>query len=144
MWKNGYIELLNPTRPHSIIEYIKSIDSLWFHILIIVLIITILSFVLDLTLIRIIMGTLFLLFLPGYLLLEFLYPTGSLHSLEKIAFSISLSMVLVSLLGLIMNFTPTGILSLETIVLIAIVNLALGVLVLLRKYDLTLHAEGGH
>ncbi len=144
MWKNGDIELFNPSAPSNIIEYIKSIDSLWFYITLLLIILTIISFTFNLVPARIIFGTLFLLFIPGYLLLEYLYPTGNFHSLEKIALSIGLSIVMVSLIGLIMNYTPAGILSIETILFMSIMDTILGVLVLIRKYRLIVSIKGGH
>lgn len=50
------------------------------------------------------------LFLPGYSLVEALYPgEGELSPLERLALSIGLSLALVPLTGLILNYTPWGI-----------------------------------
>jgi uncharacterized membrane protein len=56
------------------------------------------------------LGSVMVLFLPGYSLVEALYPDeGSLSPLERLALSIGLSLALVPLVGLILNYTPWGI-----------------------------------
>jgi uncharacterized membrane protein len=56
------------------------------------------------------LGSLIMLFLPGYALVEALYPKEEdLSPLERLAFSIGLSLALVPLVGLILNYTPWGI-----------------------------------
>jgi uncharacterized membrane protein len=63
--------------------------------------------------IRIILGLPFLLFIPGYLLIFILFPMkqeyNGINKLERIGLSFGFSIALVSLLGLVLNFTPWGI-----------------------------------
>ncbi|MCC6010753.1 MAG: DUF1616 domain-containing protein, partial [Fervidicoccaceae archaeon] len=55
-------------------------------------------------------GSLFVLFLPGYALVEALYPDErELAPLERLALSIGLSLAVVPLIGLLLNYTPWGI-----------------------------------
>jgi len=62
------------------------------------------------TVARIILGLPFLLFFPGYTLAAALFPKkGSLGGLERVALSFGLSIAVVPLIGLILNFTPWGI-----------------------------------
>jgi uncharacterized membrane protein len=60
--------------------------------------------------IRIILGLPFLFFIPGYTLVFALFPTKKekigIDSIERIALSFGFSIAIVSLLGLILNFTP--------------------------------------
>jgi len=79
--------------------------------------------------VRIALGVLLVLFSPGYVLVSVLYPIrGRLAGAERIALSIGLSLALVPLLGLALNFAPGGIhltsilltLTLWTVVLAAI------------------------
>ena len=59
---------------------------------------------------RIALGLLFVLFLPGYILLSALFPRrGDLGGIERVALSFGLSIAVVPLIGLILNYTPWGI-----------------------------------
>ena len=59
---------------------------------------------------RIVLGLPFLLFSPGYALIAALFPKkGSLDGIERIALSFGLSIAVVPLIGLILNYTPWGI-----------------------------------
>jgi len=59
---------------------------------------------------RIIFGLCLVLFFPGYTLLSALFPRkGSLGGVERIALSFGLSIAIVPLVGLILNYTPWGI-----------------------------------
>ena len=59
---------------------------------------------------RIVLGLLFVLFFPGYTLLSALFPRkGSLSGIERIALSFGLSIAVVPLIGLVINYTPWGI-----------------------------------
>jgi len=67
--------------------------------------------------IRYILGSIFILWLPGYTFIKALFPTQlpnknsseSLDTIERIAFSIGMSLALVSIVGLLLNYTPWGI-----------------------------------
>ncbi|MCK4222104.1 MAG: DUF1616 domain-containing protein, partial [Dehalococcoidia bacterium] len=55
---------------------------------------------------RIVLGLPFLLFSPGYALIAALFPKkGSLDGIERIALSFGLSIAVVPLIGLILNYT---------------------------------------
>ena len=59
---------------------------------------------------RTILGTLFVLFFPGYVLMVTLFPRkGQMGGVERIALSFGMSIAVVPLLGLILNYTPWGI-----------------------------------
>jgi len=60
--------------------------------------------------VRIALGLIFVLFLPGYTLVAALFPKReSLGAIERTALSFGLSIAVVPLIGLIMNYTPWGI-----------------------------------
>jgi hypothetical protein len=66
---------------------------------------------------RNILGVIFVLFLPGYALIKALFPvnmpiktsTENLEALERFALSISMSIALVAIVGLLLNYSPWGI-----------------------------------
>jgi hypothetical protein len=58
---------------------------------------------------RYILGSLFVLLLPGYSLIKALFPTKELDNIERIALSIGMSLALVPITGLLLNYTPWGI-----------------------------------
>lgn len=59
---------------------------------------------------RIVLGLPFLLFFPGYTLVAALFhKKGSLGGVERVALSFGLSIAVVPLIGLVLNFTPWGI-----------------------------------
>ena len=65
--------------------------------------------------VRIILGIPIVLFIPGYLLVSVLFPgkktEKGLDVVEKIALSLGVSIAIVPLLGIVLNYTPWGITS---------------------------------
>jgi uncharacterized membrane protein len=108
--------------------------------LVIIFILTLICFpVITLTegILRIILGLFFLLICPGYTVMAALFPAkNNVKTIERAAFTIVLSFTLVSLAGLILNYTPWGIrLTPIYIVMAIIVTLASGI-TFLRRYRL--------
>ena len=58
---------------------------------------------------RYLLGSIFVLFLPGYSLIKALFPTKELDNIERAALSIGMSLALVPITGLLLNYTPWGI-----------------------------------
>jgi len=89
--------------------------SLWFWVAlgVTVLAVTVVLFIPDffpVVVIRWGLGSVLVLFLPGYALLQLLFPKPSeMDSLERFALDIGLSLALVPLIGLVLNYTPWGI-----------------------------------
>lgn len=63
----------------------------------------------PLVVIRWVAGSIFVLFLPGYVTSRALFPKKELDSVENFALSLGLSLALVPLMGLVLNYTPWGI-----------------------------------
>ena len=60
--------------------------------------------------VRVLLGLLLVLFLPGYSLVAALFPRkDDLDGIERIALSFGLSIAVVPLIGLALNYTPLGI-----------------------------------
>lgn len=101
--------------PTSLETYIFSIHAIWFWITIILSTATTLSvFTISEKLypyvfLRYILGSIFVLFLPGFTLIKTLFPTREIDNIERTALSIGMSLALVPLVGLLLNYTPWGI-----------------------------------
>ena len=59
--------------------------------------------------VRYLFGAVFVLFLPGYCLIKALFSSKELDNIERLALSVGLSLALVPLVGLLLNYTPWGI-----------------------------------
>ena len=91
---------------------------------------------------RYVFGSVLILFLPGYSLIEALYPKRELDELTRFALSIGLSLALVPLVGLVLNYTPFGIRLLPVTISIAGLTLMLLVYALFRKHQYYKLAKG--
>ncbi len=59
---------------------------------------------------RVVLGLAFILFLPGYVIVSALFPKAEdLDTIERIALSFGISIAVVPLIGLLLNYTPWGI-----------------------------------
>lgn len=83
---------------------------------------------------RYVFGSLLILFLPGYSLIELLYPKKELDELTKFALSLGLSLAIVPLVGLVLNYTPFGIRLLPVALSLSGLTLVFLVLALRRKH----------
>ena len=67
--------------------------------------------------VRYVLGTIFVLWLPGYTFIKALFPAEppiktsekSLDTIERVALSLGMSLALVPIVGLLLNYTPWGI-----------------------------------
>ncbi|HEY42265.1 MAG TPA: DUF1616 domain-containing protein [Dehalococcoidia bacterium] len=83
-------------------------DLIVLNLLVLLLVIIILSF--PTNVVRIILGIPFVLFFPGYILVTALFPRKeSINNVLRLVLSLGLSIVIVPLIGLILNYTPWGI-----------------------------------
>lgn len=87
-------------------------------------------------------GTLFVLFLPGYALLKALYPNKEPDGLTRFALSIGLSIALVPLVGLVLNYTPLGLRLGPVAASLAVLTAALLSAALARRYQYYRLAKG--
>ena len=96
---------------------------------------------LPLVAIRWVLGSLFVLFIPGYVTVEALFPKGrELDTIERFALSVGLSLALVPLVGLLLNYTPWGIRLNPIVVSLTILTVALAMVALAREYRLSTEA----
>ncbi|WP_292366575.1 MULTISPECIES: DUF1616 domain-containing protein [unclassified Methanoculleus] len=79
----------------------------------------------------------FILFIPGYLLVAALFPArGDLDGIERVALSIGLSIAIVPLLGLALNYTPWGIRLDPIAVTLVVFSLVIGLIAQFRRREL--------
>jgi hypothetical protein len=84
---------------------------------------------------RWVFGSLFVLLIPGYVALEALYPRkGVLTSFQRFTLGFGLSLALVPLVVLILNYTPYGIRLTPIIISLTILTLGLTGIALARHY----------
>ena len=132
------IQLVEKTPYAGFASYAFSPSALWYWF---ALIATILSLVLisvstGLALyLRYLFGGLLVLFLPGFSLVELLYSKRKeLDDLTRVALSIGLSLAIVPLTGLVLNYTPWGIRLLPVAVSLVGLTVILLTLALRRKH----------
>ena len=135
------IELVDPKPPESVLGFLISSRSTWFWLLTSTVILTLLAVYLSpiipaFAYVRYVLGSLFVLYLPGAALIELLYPRREdLSQLERLALSIGLSLALVPLVGLILNYTPWGIRLNPIIISLTILTLGLSLGAVARKHS---------
>jgi len=121
----GKIRLARPVgkTPQKLTEYLRTGNANWYWATIILSIataataFTIPENLFPLVFVRYVLGAIFVLWLPGYSFIKALFPTESplenksrdLDTIERIALSIGLSLALVPIIGLLLNYTPWGI-----------------------------------
>lgn len=101
--------------------------------IIIVLLIIVITFFPSSAL-RMVLGLPFLLFFPGYTLTAALFPRkNQLDSIERLALSFGLSIVVVPLSGLILNYTAWGITLYSILISVTIFILAISIIAWFRR-----------
>ena len=135
--------------PTSTKKYVFSQKALWYwEIIALSIAITILVFAIPeavrpITYVRNVLGLIFVLFLPGYAFIKALFPTTvhlqtgteNLHNIKRIALSIGISLVLVSIVGLILNYTPWGIRLVPITLSLLLLTIVSATAAVLREYQ---------
>lgn len=136
------VKLIDPNPPKSFASYMLSRYNYGFAAAVMLIVLCLFSIYASslhsvITVLRIVLGALFVLFLPGYSLVEALYPReGELSPLERLALSIGLSLALVPLVGLALNYTPWGIRLNPIIAALSALTLTLLIVSTRRKFSL--------
>ena len=80
------------------------------------------------------LGLAFVLFFPGYVFVNALFPNRKeLDNLERLALSFGLSIAIVPLIGLALNFTPWGIRLIPILISLTVVNVLFALLAIYRR-----------
>lgn len=87
--------------------------------------------------VRILLGLPLVLFLPGYALIALLFPRkDDLDGIERVALSFGLSIAVVPLTGLALNYTPFGIRLSPVLFSLSVLTVALAIGAVLRRAEL--------
>ena len=134
---------------NDLINYLKSIHALWFWFtfsiaVIYPIIIFCIPPVQPAVIIRQILTIVQFFWLPGHILVKIVFPKrtqelqskGNLEPLERFALSIGISVVLIPVIGLFLNYTPSGITLTPTLLGLMAVILSLSLVALAREYQI--------
>ena len=100
-------------------DYLLSIHAYWYLIIVALAAITTILVLANLegtpiiggvfVYARYLFGSIFVLFLPGYSFIKALFPVKEIDNVERAALSIGMSLAIVAINALILNYTPWGI-----------------------------------
>ncbi|MDR2720635.1 MAG: DUF1616 domain-containing protein [Nitrososphaerota archaeon] len=91
---------------------------------------------------RLLFGAIFVLFVPGFCLLKMLFPTKlpievsseSLDKVERFVLSVGMSMVIVPIVGLLLNYTPWGIRFIPVLLSLVALTIFFALVAFVRDY----------
>jgi hypothetical protein len=133
-----------PPTAKSLREYLRLWErNLWLYLVLAIsfatlLVIYVVPSELPFVALRWVLGSVFVLFIPGYVAVEALFPEGrELDSIERFALSVGLSLALVPLVGLLLNYTPWGIRLTPIVISLTILTVGLAMVALFRRYRMS-------
>jgi len=137
MWKRGELNIEHEPLENAVM-FLASVDGVWYWVTLAITLASLAVVMLvkggPLMPIRYLLGAVSVLFMPGYSIVEALYPRGDeLAPLERLALSIGLSLAVVPLVGLILNYTPWGIRLIPIVISNTALTIALLTVAALRK-----------
>lgn len=136
-WVYGRIRLRDPDPPRSWYEALLRPDySLWLYTLYALTLASLAAVWLG-GVPALAGAFLLVFFLPGHALVKLLYPGGRLKPLEELGLSIVLSIAIVPVVGLVLNYTPLGIRPVPSAILLALVAFLGGLAGHRREYLLS-------
>jgi len=137
-YKKGTLSLTESNPPTNIASYFFNLESTWFWAITALVAATLLAvFTINTSALiyaRYVLGGVFILFLPGFMLMSALYPRKEMDELEKAALSIGLSLAIVPLIGLVLNYTPWGIRLEPIMISLALFTEILAATVVVRRF----------
>jgi hypothetical protein len=141
--KAGQVDVEDmPPSTTSLLEYLRLWErNWWFYMAVAIPLMTILVIYavpsqFPLIVVRWAFGSALVLFIPGYVTLEALLPKGhEFDRIERFALSVGVSLTLIPLIGLLLNYTPWGITLTPILISLALFTLALSFLALERQYQ---------
>ncbi len=157
------IHTVETTKPEKLASYLTSKYAFWYWTTITltiattIVVFTVPENAYPLVYIRYSLGIIFVLWLPGYTFIRALFPQhlpftkGPAHTLEtsekdldtieRIAQSIGMSLALVSITGLLLNYTPWGIRLTPIILSLLPLTIILATTAMIREYQTKPHEQ---
>jgi hypothetical protein len=141
--------------PRKFSKYLKTTECYWYWIILTLIATTIASvFVIPeysypLVYVRNVLGALFVILLPGYSFVRALFPQKStsreelkyLSPLERLALSVVMSIVTVSVVSLLLNFTWIGIRLIPIVICIVLLTTLFSTVAITREYRMSLEKK---
>jgi putative Mn2+ efflux pump MntP len=152
----GKIKLENPPlTPPKLATYLKTEQAFWYWATIAtatitaIIVFTVPENLIPLSYVRIVLGAVFILWLPGYTFIRALFPQNeptktnakNLDSIERIALSLGMSLALVPIVGLLLNFTPWGIRLTPIVLSLLTLTLIFATTAVVREHGLNAEME---
>lgn len=152
--KRIHLKKLSQT-PLCLAGYLKTNQTLWFWTTIAsvittaIVVFTIPENFYPYVYIRYVLGTIFVLWLPGYTFIKALFPTEvpiktsekSLDTIERIALSFGMSLALVPIIGLLLNYTPWGIRLTPIVLSLLTLTIVFATAAIIREYQVKIKAN---
>ena len=148
--------------PEKLTSYLRSNQALWYWITMTltgataIVVFTVPENAFPPAYLRNVLGIIFILWLPGYALIKALFPQNlpsaktlthspdtsekELDTIERIALSIGMSMALVPIVGLLLNYTPWGITLTPIVLSLLALTTVFATAAILREHQ-TAHAQ---
>lgn len=138
-YKKGTLNLADVHPPTNLASYFYNLENAWFWaVTALVAATVIVVFMVNssaLLYVRYVLGGIFVLFIPGFLLISALYARSEeMDTLERVALSIGLSLAVVPLIGLALNYTPWGIRLEPIMVSLALFSEVMAVICVVRRF----------
>jgi len=130
---------------HKFKDYVFSIHSYWYLVIIALAITTTIIILANLQnapiigniikYTRYLFGSIFILFLPGYSLIKALFPLKEIDNIERVTFSIGMSLAIVAINALVLNYLPWGISITPITLSLLCLTLTLSTIAVIREYQ---------
>ena len=134
--------------PESLASYLRTGKALWYWTTIVaaaltaIVVFTIPENFYPWVYIRYILGIIFVIWLPGYSFIKALFPaqvpiktpTETLDAVERIALSLGMSICLVPIVGLLLNYTPWGIRLTPIVLSLLALTIILSTIAIIREH----------
>ena len=139
--------------PATPIDYILSAKAIWYWIIITlvsattVVVFTIPENSYPLMYLRFALGLVFLFFLPGYALIKMLFPlkvpiqrsTENKDTIERVALSFGMSLVISPIVGLILNYSPWGVRIISITLSLLLLTITFATIAILREFQIEIN-----